>query len=171
MVTRGRSDSATLLHVFKEILGLEEDSDPIKALAQQGYTDMQDFLSIEDADFADFVVKETIEQTVGGQVSKISVDKQLLKHHIGKMQSLSQWHHHLMSQTGKRLTNDEWHKLTKDAFDDFRVSHHPSTGSLLHPSTQATPQVKQSAMDFKRGIKHEVSQYPTLKDEKYFNQI
>jgi len=90
MVTRGQSDSATLLHVFKEILDLKEDSDPIKALAQQGYTDMQDFLSIEDADFAGFVVKETVQQTVGGQVSKISVDKQLLKHHTSKMQSLSQ---------------------------------------------------------------------------------
>jgi len=90
-----------LLHVFKEILGLEEDSDPVKALAQQGYTDIQDFLSIGDAEFASFVVKETIEQTVGGRVSKISVDKQLLKHHIGKMQSLSQWHHHLMLQSGK----------------------------------------------------------------------
>jgi len=32
MVTRGWTDSATLLHVFKEILGLEADSDPIKAL-------------------------------------------------------------------------------------------------------------------------------------------
>jgi len=76
-----------------------------------------------------------------------------------------------MSQNGKRLTNDEWHKLTKDSFNDFRVSHHPSTGSLLHPSTQATTQVKQSAMDFKRGIKHDVSQYPTLKDERYFDQF
>jgi len=31
-----------------------------------------------------------------------------------------------MSQNGKGLTNDEWHKLTKDSFDDFRVSHHPT---------------------------------------------
>ena len=85
MVTRGRTDSATLLHVFKEILGLEEDSDPVKALAQEGYTDMPGFLSIQDANFADFVLKETVEQTVGGQVSKITIDKQLQKHHVGKM--------------------------------------------------------------------------------------
>jgi len=40
------------------------------------------------------------------------------------------------------------------------------------PSTQASSQAKQSAaMDFKRGIKHDVSQYPTLKDEKYFDQF
>jgi len=61
------SDSATLLHVFKEILGLEEDSDPFKALAQEGYTDMPGFLSIEDADLCHFVVKETVEQTIGCQ--------------------------------------------------------------------------------------------------------
>jgi len=47
---------------------------------------MPGFLSVQDANFAVFVVKET----VGGQVSKISIDKQLQKHHIGKMQSLSQ---------------------------------------------------------------------------------
>jgi len=82
------------LHVFKEIPGLDEDSDPVRALAQEGYTDMPGSLSIQDADFVGFVVKETVEQTIGGQVSKISVDKQILKHHTGKMQSLSQWHCH-----------------------------------------------------------------------------
>ena len=146
MVTRECIDSATLLHVFKEILGLEEDSDPMKALAQEGYTDMPVFLSVQDANFADFVLKETVEQTIGGQVSKITVDKQLQKHHVGKMQSLAQWHCYLMSQSGKRLSNDEWFNMDKDSFNDFRVSHHPSTGTSPLPSSQA----KQSAMDFKR---------------------
>jgi len=63
MPTRGHSDSATLLHVFMKILGLEEDSDPLKALAQEGYVDMPGFLSIPDADFASFVVQETVEHT------------------------------------------------------------------------------------------------------------
>jgi len=47
-----------------------------KALAQNGYTDMPGFLSIQDADFAGFVVKK-VEKTIGGQVSKITIDKQL----------------------------------------------------------------------------------------------
>jgi len=47
MVTRGQTNKVTLLQVFKEILSLEEDSDPIKVLAQECYTDMQGFLSIE----------------------------------------------------------------------------------------------------------------------------
>jgi len=167
MPTRGRSDSATLLHVFKEILGLEEDSDPLKALAQEGYVDMPGFLSIPDVEFASFVVQETVEQTVGGQVTKIIKDKQLQKHHIGKMCSLSQWHQYLMSKNGKRLTNDEWHNLNKDSFDDFRVSYHPSSGTLPLPPSQNSSNAKPSAvLDFKRGIKHDVTAYPTLKDEK-----
>ena len=131
---------------------------------------MPGFFSIQDASFADFVLKEIVEQTVGGQVSKITINKQLQKHHISKIQSLAQWHCYLMSQSGKRLTNDEWFNLDKDSFDDFRVSHHPSTGTLPPPSSQANSQAKQSAMDFKRSIKHDVLQYPTLKDEKYFDQ-
>ena len=172
MPTRGRSDSATLLRVFKEILGLEEDSDLLKALAQEGYVDMPGFLSIPDVEFASFVVQETVEQTVGGQVTKIIKDKQLQKHHIGKMHSFSQWHWYLMSKNGKRLTNDEWHNLDKDSFDDFRISYHPSSGTLPTPPTQNSSNAKQSAvLDFKRGIKHDVTAYPTLKDEKYFDQF
>jgi len=62
--------------------------------------------------------------------------------------------------------------MNKDSFNDSRVSHHPLIGSLPLPSTHATSQGKQSAFtDFKRGIKHDVSLYPTLKDEKYFDQF
>jgi len=130
------------------------------------------FLSIPDVEFASFVVQETVEQTVGGQVTKIIKDKQLQKHHIGKMRSLSQWHRYLMSKNGKRLTNDEWHNLNKDSFDDFRVSYHPSSGTMPIPPTQNSSNAKQSAvLDFKRGIKCDVTAYPTLKDEKYFDQF
>jgi len=77
-----------------------------------------------------------------------------------------------MSQNGKRLTNDEWHNLDKDSFDDFRISYHPSSGTLPTPPTQNSSNAKQSAvLDFKRGIKHDVTAYPTLKDEKYFDQF
>ncbi len=49
---------------------------------------------------------------------------------------------------------------------------HSSNGTLPLLSTQVTSEVKQSAvMDFKLGIKHDLSQYPTLNDEKYFDQF
>jgi len=77
-----------------------------------------------------------------------------------------------MSQTGKWLTNDEWHNLDKDSFDDFRISYHPSSGTLPTPFAQNSSNDKQSAvLDFKRGIKHDVTAYPTLKDEKYLDQF
>ena len=66
----GHSISATLLHVFKEILRLDEDSEPIKALTQQGYVDMPSFLSIPINMFPELVVEEIIEQVVEGQVQK-----------------------------------------------------------------------------------------------------
>jgi len=40
-----------------------------------------------------------------------------------------------MSQSGKRLTNDEWFNMDKDSFDDFRVSHHPTVA----PSSSYAP--------------------------------
>jgi len=70
MVTRQQTDKATLLHVFKEILGFEEDSDPSKALAQEGYTDMQGFLSIGDDEFAGFVVKEIVGRLLEGKSAR-----------------------------------------------------------------------------------------------------
>jgi len=175
MPTRGHSDSATLLHVFKEVLGLEEDSDPLKALAQEGYNDIRGFLSIDDPDLAHLTVHETTETTIGDQVKQIIKDKPLLKHHIGKMCSLSQWHCFMMVKTGKRLTNDEWFQLDKDSFDDFRIQYHPSSGL---PSPSQTPNVSNvlnakpaAVLDFKRGIKRDVAQYPVLKDDKFFDQF
>ena len=75
----GKSDSATLLHLFKGILKLNEDSHPIKALAQGGYMDMPGFLSIPYERFPEFVAQETIEQMVGGQISGALVSKRLEK--------------------------------------------------------------------------------------------
>ena len=177
MVTRNRNDTQTLLHVFKEILGLEEDSDPLKALAQDGYTDMPGFLSIADSELAIMTLRETVETTIGDQVRQVTRDKPLLKHHIGKMRSLSQWHRFMMTETGKRLTNDEWFQLDKDAFDDFRTQYNPSSNPPPLPSSQATHasntvNAKPAAVvDFKRGIKRDVAQYPVLKDDKYFDQF
>jgi len=65
----GHSSSATLLHVFKEILKLDEDSDPIRALAQKGYMDMPGFLSIPINMFPELVVEEITEQVLEGQAS------------------------------------------------------------------------------------------------------
>jgi len=42
---------------------------------------------------------------------------------IGHVQSLAKWHCHLMAQSGKQLTNDEWHNLGRDSFNDFRISN------------------------------------------------
>jgi len=53
------------------------------------------------------VVEETMEQLVGGQLSKVLVNKRLKKDHINLLQSLAKWHCHLMAQSGKQLTNDE----------------------------------------------------------------
>jgi len=49
-----------LLHIFKEILDIEEDSNLIKALTQEVYIDIAGFLSIQDASFAHYIVKELL---------------------------------------------------------------------------------------------------------------
>jgi len=138
----GHSNSATLLHVFKEILKLDEDSDPIRALAQRGFTDMPSFLSIPVDMFHDFVLQESIEQMVEGQVQKVLVCKRLKKNHIGLMQSLTKWHCHLMAQSGKVLTNDEWYAVDQDSFIGFWISNPISCKSLpVAPSSFSFPSV------------------------------
>jgi len=138
----GHSNSATLLHVFKEILGLDEDSEPIQALAQKGYTDMPGFLSIPINMFPELVVEEIIEQVVEGQVQKVAVYKTLKRNHINLMQSLSAWHCHLVSKNGKSLTNEEWYNLDREEFCDFRISHPISFKSLsVAPAPSTTPDV------------------------------
>jgi len=92
--------------------------------------DMPGFLSIPYEMFPEFVVQdETIEQMVVGQISEAVVYKMLKKNHIGHVQSLVKWHCHLMAQSGKQLTKDEWHNLDRDSFNDFK---------LLIPSLEAT---------------------------------
>jgi len=138
----GHSISATLLHVFKEILKLDEDSDPIKALAQKGYTDMPGFLSIPINMFPELVVEETIEQVVEGQVQKVAVYKTLKRNHINLMQSLSAWHCHLIGQSSISLNNNEWYDLDREEFYGFRISHPISFKSLsVAPAPSTTPDV------------------------------
>jgi len=91
--------------------------------------DMPGFLSIPYEMFPEFVVQETIEQMVVGQISDALVNKRLKKNHIGHVQNLAKWHCHLMAQSGKQLTNDEWHNLDRDSFNDFKI---------LIPSLEAT---------------------------------
>jgi len=91
--------------------------------------DMPGFLSIPYEMFPEFVVQETIEQMVVGQISEALVNKRLKKNHIGHVQSLAKWHCHLMAQSGKQLTNDEWHNLDRDSFNDIKI---------LIPSLEAT---------------------------------
>jgi len=65
---------------------------------------MPGFLSIPYQIFSESVVEETREQMVGGQTSKVLVNKRLKKDHINRVQSLAKWHCHLMAQSGKQLT-------------------------------------------------------------------
>jgi len=74
MPREGPSNSAMLLHVFKEILKLDEESESIQALAQKGIMDMPGFLSIPIATFPEFVVEKIIDQVVEGQVQIIYVN-------------------------------------------------------------------------------------------------
>jgi len=130
------------VHYFKEILKLDEDSELIQALAQKGYTEMPGFLSIPINMFAELVVEEITEQVVEGQVQKVLVGKRLKKNYINLMQSLSAWHGHLMAQSGKSLTNDEWHDLDRETFYDFRIANPISFKSLpVFPSSSSSPAV------------------------------
>jgi len=63
--------SATLLHVFKKILKLDEDSDPIRALAQKGYMDMPCFLSIPINMFLSWLYRKSLNKHLMGKSRKL----------------------------------------------------------------------------------------------------
>ena len=139
MFARSISDHAAFVHVFREILCFQEDSDPMKALAQHGVVDLPGFFSIPADDFLDFAVQETVVEYFRGQPCQVNKMKMLVRHHIGKLRSLSQWHCHLMSLNGKELTNEQWCALDKKAFGDFRMFHPVST--TRKPSVPPPPSV------------------------------
>ena len=64
------------------------------------------------------------------------------------------------------IGKDDWVNISPDEFDEYRVAM-PSTPPTLLP-TSTTPAVlsrNDALRDFKRGVKRDMSQFETLKDD------
>jgi len=175
MVTRNQTDAQTLLHVFKEVLGLEEDSDQLKAIAQEGYNDIG-FLSINDPDLAHLTVHETTEATIGIKLSRSLRQASSEVSHWKDVQPLSMA---LLHDGQDRQKSDQWWVVPARQgylWWFFRIQfYHPSSGLPSHtqaPNVSNALNVMPAAvLDFKRGIKCDVAQYPVRKDDKFFDQF
>jgi hypothetical protein len=156
--------------VKTDILDIEADSPLSLALDQIGVQDILDLIGLNFAEIESltYLPAPTDERPVPvptavsiGQRNRV----RLFKAWIGSMANLTG----LMS-----LTTDQWNELTQEDFDSFRTSssaigYNPVTPAPVARGAAGTGTYTYGLNDFRKGIRRDSSVYPTLKDDKHFN--
>ena len=145
---------------------LPEESIP-QALTQAGLLRYEDFVAYRDDVLATLSYKQ---KDSGAVISLIIHEVNLLR--ILKRFLLTK---QLAHGDGTRLTPDELTKFTQDEYDDFRTGPE----ALEDPMPVNIPQVSKSSSlktsdpvsEFKKGIKRDISSYPVLKDNRFFDKF
>ena len=146
------------------------DDGPIaKAFIHQGIEDVGDMLTLTEGDlvnFRYFIVENDAE-----------VEQHLTYGHVRKVVLFIQWYHYLTSSTGVPNMPDEWwNNIPIADFELFRMSNRAVLGAVIPPPAPVpVPVVIPNNVDtqgrseldsFKRGIKRDGALYPTLRDDK-----
>ena len=163
MVFTKNAKAAIMKHILSEVLGLEDDSEVHKVFAHEQITGPHDIIGLEDVP----TIKELyymleVEQDDGTVVKE---RKHLARGHVGAINIFIRFIQYKTATVGP-LGKDDWVNISPDEFDEYRVAM-PSTPPTLLP-TSTTPAVlsrNDALRDFKRGVKRDMSQFETLKDD------
>ena len=158
------SSLTPLEHILEVVFGLKPDSPLHRALESNAYMSPEDLLMETDENlynlkYPDEKKKVPLET---GYASMVRIFKQFVQYKV--------------AQGDITAANNDWRAITKAQFDEFRLinsnslapfgtSSNPTPGTPISSSTPRPPPVIDLVRDFKRGIKRDVSQFPTLKDD------
>ena len=152
-------------HILEVVFALKPDSPIHCALEQNAYRSPIDFLMESDDIINDLKYtddnkkKQPLER---GHAGLIKIFKQFVAHQVNQGVSFS--------------GDAQWKLITKEQFDDFRISNansptpimtnpHPNPSTVASSSTVRTSTVVDLVREFKRGIKRDITQFTPLKDD------
>ncbi|HEY9709440.1 MAG TPA: hypothetical protein V6D48_14650 [Oculatellaceae cyanobacterium] len=142
-------------HILETIFDQDADSALHKALMHNGISSPHD-LCMEDEGTFDSYQYPT---GVGNDTDPLP------KGNIGLLKAFKAYVAH-QTNLGRPITDDLWLNITRQEFDDFRISPNFTTCSL---TPQLPPRLSAQQLDpvreFRRGIKRDITQYITFKDD------
>lgn len=154
--------TSALQHVLATVLGFGDDSPAAQALSIYGATDIYDLLSIPESDFAtlSYVRDTPIPPAEEGGSASVRRDVLSLTPMIQrKLILVCQWHAALSDV--EPVTVLQWHNLTADAFNEFRVSKRTPQAPSSTPPVDST-----STRNDPYTVEWDVSKYKALKEGK-----
>ena len=171
-------------HSITNLLGHAPTTKPGIALRQwvnhQGIDDFLDLLSWDEDEVKTNPVQQVFSLDDKGQGSYLRTNQ--VKQICGLITYVKHVFKEYMSEEVRPepfhiLSPEEWSQQTSTMFRTFLVQHLPTpigpqpviSGSI--PSSKPTPYSPAALelMSFKKGIKREITAYPSLKDERYFD--
>ena len=143
-------------HVLQTVFDLPPDSDLEKILSHNGYRQPTDFVIEKD---------ETLDGLAYPNDAKAMV--KIKKGDAGLLKSFKRYVA-FQAQQGTPFDIDDWVNITPDQFDKFWSTNTNMFLSVAIPAP--TPPARQPyatdiVKDFKRGIKRNIGQFPSLKDD------
>ena len=156
-----------MTHILEKVLTLDDTSPIWKAIHEHNYSDIRDFVSISPAELDLLSYTKTDGTTAvlaGGQRGALRSFILMIEYN---------------KQQGTQIT--DWMAVTEDHYDDFRTGPHISTmqgGPHPPPPSASTtpsgtgprgPSTRDPVAEFRKGIKRDISQFSSLKDEKQWD--
>ena len=156
MTTRSKAQEIMdhlLLTVFLQV----PDSPVQKALEHNGYVAPEDFLMEKDETLDDLEYLDDASKLV-----------KITKAGAGLLKTFKQFVAFSVNE-GRIFDDDEWKTITRAEFNTFRSKYSnitvPIVATPMQQSSVRPSPVVNLVRDFKRGIKRDASQFPTLKDD------
>ena len=168
-------------HSLTNLLGHDPTSEPGIALRQwllfQGVENILDLLSWEEDELKTMPAQQVFSLDDHGQGLYLKTNQ--TKQICGLITYMKHVFNAYMSEGVRTdpfhpFSPEEWSHQTPTMMRTFLVQHLPTPigphlGPYLHLNLQHTLQNPLELMSFKKGIKREITPYPSLKDERYFD--
>ena len=156
---------ATLRHVLRNVLDLDENNTFIAALASNGYDTLQDAMSIREGDY----IKLDYLTEGDNPVTRLPDESDFKKWMAFQSYVIHK------QRIGEPIQPADFVKVTNKEFDDYRVS-----GDFIAFNAGITPPshlqskssvstAKDPSVSFQKSIKRDVSLYPILKEDKQYD--
>ena len=163
MVFTKNAKAAIMKHILSEVLGLEDDSAVHKVFAREQITGPHDILDLQDvATIKELYYMLEVEQDDGTVVKE---REHLARGHIGKIDMFIKFIKYKSATVGP-VDDDEWVNISPDKYNEYRMLTPLTPPTVLPTSTTTAVFSRNDALrDFKRGVKRDMSQFETLKDD------
>jgi hypothetical protein len=146
-------DEAALKYVVLKVMNQPDEGSVMKSLAEAFISNVNDFACIREKD-----VENLTYTAVDGTHSAIGADQVEI---LIAFCAFVRYRAYQSSLIGVDWTSIDWTSITEDEYYEFRIST-KYDGTIYGNATRARDPVA----DFKRGIKHDASQIPILKEQK-----